>query len=67
MYVSCDVAGLRKWCAPAKRKMEHEMHTVEQIAKAVDLVIQETRSLRYAANEARIPFNSLCRYIQKRQ
>ncbi len=42
MYVSCDVAGLRKWCAPAKRKMEHEMHTVEQIAKAVDLVIQET-------------------------
>ena len=50
-----------------KRKTEHGMHTAEQITKAVDLVIQDKRSLRCAANETRIPFNTLSRYIQKRQ
>ena len=50
-----------------KRKTKHGFHSIEQITKAVDLVTEEKRSLRNAANEAGIPFNMLRRYVQKRQ
>lgn len=62
-----DVTDLGKMVRTYKRKTKHGLYSIEQITKAVDLVTKEKRSLRNAANEAGIPFNTLRRYVQKRQ
>ena len=50
-----------------RRKTERGVHTVQQITRAIDLVIKEKRSFRSAANESGIPFNTLRRYVKKKQ